>query len=229
MTVTQIGLCWNSNSDLKCEAKVCDKWPNNNITAVDRPYRWKLTYISQQYIKTRITLIGLLGYHYPQTANGAIVGKQQSVFNSKLYSMQANSLTPSVLLFIVCRGGGGYKLLNHKQIKEYGVTRTAAVWQMKELAANTKRHHNKTNYECFLVTAHFYVKQMANMFSHENTLSLFLFWCFYIWQTDDPHLYFITKRSSSSTFLNFPLFIICSKHIYFRMWITDCPVKMFWT
>lgn len=49
--------------------------------------------------------------------------------------MQANSLTPSVLLLIVdCRRGGGYKMLNGKQIKECGVTRTAAVWQTKELS-----------------------------------------------------------------------------------------------
>lgn len=49
--------------------------------------------------------MSLLVCHYPQTANGAVVSTQQSVFNSKLFSLRANSPTSSVLLLIVdCQG-----------------------------------------------------------------------------------------------------------------------------
>lgn len=63
-----------------------------------------------------------------------------------------------------------------------------------------------------------------------------LFSCIYIWQNtaaaDEPHLDFITKKVFKFHVSEFPqtkMFMICSKHIYFQMWITDCPVKMFWT
>lgn len=78
-------------SNFNCKAKVRDKWPNKNTTAADSPA--VKTRISIQYICTVINLIGLLDYHYLQTANGAIVGKQKSIFTSQRFLLQANSLT----------------------------------------------------------------------------------------------------------------------------------------
>lgn len=68
--------------------------------------RGENSHIYIQYIYTIINLIGLLDYHYLQTANGAIVGNQQSIFNSQLFLLQANShIRSSILLLIAdCMG-----------------------------------------------------------------------------------------------------------------------------